>query len=1080
MVAAIALAPMAAMSLQASQAQTAAQNSILELLSAASQEIGQQFSLARDVVKQRVDAFLSTERGKELAKKVDEALMYMEWTYEWLGLDLRYCWDPELYHLWKTNPSAFANRLADKIVYYEELPAPPLHDMRLSYSKFLQLLHSHQIKRVIVLGDMKTAVVEIPQPGYASNLGAPMDFGTPANGGANLLANPEALNDPTQWFAPELPEWDMEKYRFYVDLPGDFWEQGVLLRYLKERTPRVVFDPETRQYVLPYKYLTKVGEVRTELTLLDPRDSWEFASYMLTEANLESLLGVVMLVLGGRIILLLEDIWYKFIGPVVDEVVYLCSEAWEEFNRRRKKKKQKPEESLMDVMGRSKARLFNVDKEGKEGKRTGVTFDDVAGLDQIVFELREITRLLLKEEQFVQLGAKAPRGVLFQGPPGTGKTYLARAMAGEAGVPFLTCNGAEFVEMFQGVAQLRVQNLYNTAREYAPCIIFIDEIDAIGKSRSYNSDDPGAQERELALLEMLVQLDGIDGGLESVLTIGATNMVDELDAALLRPGRFDIIFNIGTPSPATRLAILMYHAKNKPFDPGELYPIMRKVAHVTDSWSAASLANLLNEAAIISVRKSMERITLPLMLEIIDNYEHGEEVPRLPAGEGKNRLALTTAAKAVAYALTPGCDAIKFATVWPTKEYLSAVQFKFSLVDNPDKSVTNFQTDFKTNAVYVGEHHLGEFYHLSLLLLPLYAERAAELVFLGPDAATTSSAASLSDAFEIAYYCARNSMLHPRFSSMPPIHHYMYFGQDKAVPDPLTQNLDLELNYHKLAITLLKAAWQRTLRMVMQRRTTIVRVAEEMLADDRDLILGDRLVEIVETTPLDDDGGVQVDSDFLKVVDAVMGAMPGVVRVAVEEDGRADYDVYAAGKVADVSFRTGAGSMGQVGFSQPGQGEPLLKIRREDVETVARAVMGRLDMADLVGRRTSEEVAQRVRDRLLDPQTTERLKAIRKFVQSASQSSEDFPPPPDLSGLNTPIYGAVEVPLEFWKQRKINRITWSAAEMLYSPRQMEAYRADMDMPMYANETNEREDREREAKPVLVLPAPVEGEGEAEV
>lgn len=211
--------------------------------------------------------------------------------------------------------------------------------------------------------------------------------------------------------------------------------------------------------------------------------------------------------------------------------------------------------------------------------------------------------------------------------------------------------GSEFVEMFAGIAAARVNNLFVTARKRSPAIIFIDEIDAIGRARSMLGADPGSMERESALLAMLVQMDGIHGKLESVLTIGATNLAQDLDQALLRPGRFEVVYEIPSPGPVARLEILRYHARNKKLEHDNL---LTKVAEVTNGWSAASLANLMNEAAILTVRRSVPDITLPLVMELVEGINWGQPAPRLPSGEAKNRLALVTAAKAVAFALTPG------------------------------------------------------------------------------------------------------------------------------------------------------------------------------------------------------------------------------------------------------------------------------------------------------------------------------------------------------------------------------------------------------------------------------------------
>lgn len=297
-------------------------------------------------------------------------------------------------------------------------------------------------------------------------------------------------------------------------------------------------------------------------------------------------------------------------------------------------------------------------KDAKTGKvrDTGVRFADIAGLDHIVVEMREIVKMLLGDPLYERVGAKVPRGVIFQGPPGTGKTYLARAIAGEAGVAFFSAVGSEFVEMFAGIAAARVNNLFVTARKKSPAIIFIDEVDAIGRARSALGSDPGSMERESALLAMLVQMDGIHGRLENVLTIGATNLVGEMDQALLRPGRFEVIYEIPSPNPVARVEILRYHARNKQLDNPDL---LVKVAEVTNGWSAASLANLMNEAAILTVRRSVPRITLPLVLDLVDHLEHGLPAGKLPDSAAKQRLATVTAAKAVAFALTPGLERIK-------------------------------------------------------------------------------------------------------------------------------------------------------------------------------------------------------------------------------------------------------------------------------------------------------------------------------------------------------------------------------------------------------------------------------------
>ncbi|EFN59830.1 hypothetical protein CHLNCDRAFT_33680 [Chlorella variabilis] len=198
------------------------------------------------------------------------------------------------------------------------------------------------------------------------------------------------------------------------------------------------------------------------------------------------------------------------------------------------------------------------------------------------------------------MGAHPMRGVLLEGPPGTGKTLLAKAMAGEAGIPFYSANGAEFVEMFQGVAAARIRSLFRAARKNSPSIIFIDEIDAIGKARSNGPTDSGTQEREQGLLQLLTEMDGFFQN-DRVLVVGATNRVDALDDALLRPGRFDRTIYMGRPSPTNRLRILQVHTKNKPIDRSNEDALLRQIADLAIGFSGAELANLLNEGAILAV-----------------------------------------------------------------------------------------------------------------------------------------------------------------------------------------------------------------------------------------------------------------------------------------------------------------------------------------------------------------------------------------------------------------------------------------------------------------------------------------------
>merc|ERR1719171_332716 len=230
---------------------------------------------------------------------------------------------------------------------------------------------------------------------------------------------------------------------------------------------------------------------------------------------------------------------------------------------------------------------------------TGVTFEDVAGCDQAKLELEETVDFLKNPERYTNMGAKIPRGAIMEGPPGTGKTLLARAVAGEAGVPFFAVAGSEFVEMFVGVGASRVRDIFTQAKKNAPCIIFIDEIDAVGRQRGAGYAG-GNDEREQTVNQILVEMDGFDGN-PGIITIAATNRVDILDQALLRPGRFDRKVTVDLPDFKGRTRILGVHTRGKPLEPDvDLEAVSRR----TPGYSGAQLENLMNEAAISAARKA--------------------------------------------------------------------------------------------------------------------------------------------------------------------------------------------------------------------------------------------------------------------------------------------------------------------------------------------------------------------------------------------------------------------------------------------------------------------------------------------
>ncbi|MFC2059947.1 ATP-dependent zinc metalloprotease FtsH [Chloroflexota bacterium] len=263
--------------------------------------------------------------------------------------------------------------------------------------------------------------------------------------------------------------------------------------------------------------------------------------------------------------------------------------------------------------GRSRARLFPADK-------PTVTFDDVAGVDEAKQELSEVVDFLRSREKFQSLGARIPRGMLLVGPPGTGKTLLARAIAGEAGVPFFSISGSEFVEMFVGVGASRVRDLFDQAKRNCPCIIFIDEIDAVGRHRGSGLGG-SHDEREQTLNQILTEMDGFDTN-TSVIVLAATNRPDILDPALLRPGRFDRRVILDRPDISGRTAILKVHSNGKPLDDAVDLEVLAKE---TVGFSGADLANLVNEAAILSARRGKKAIEMPEFEESIDRVMAGPE-----------------------------------------------------------------------------------------------------------------------------------------------------------------------------------------------------------------------------------------------------------------------------------------------------------------------------------------------------------------------------------------------------------------------------------------------------------------------
>ncbi|HJP81308.1 MAG TPA: ATP-dependent zinc metalloprotease FtsH [Candidatus Saccharimonadales bacterium] len=366
--------------------------------------------------------------------------------------------------------------------------------------------------------------------------------------------------------------------------------------------------------------------------------------------------------------------------------------------------------------GKSKAKLYGIDKEK-------VTFEDIAGNDAAKQDLQEVVDFLKHPKKYEQLGAKIPKGVLLVGNPGTGKTLLARAVAGEANVPFFSISGSEFVEMFVGVGASRVRDLFAKAKKNAPAIIFIDEIDAVGRKRGSGMGG-GHDEREQTLNQILVEMDGFETG-TNVIVLAATNRADVLDPALLRPGRFDRRTNIMLPERRDREAILKIHFKNKPTD--ESVNINALAAKTAGS-SGADLANIANEAAIIAARRNAKKLSNDDITEAFEKVAIGPERKTKVMNEKEKLLtAYHEAGHAIVGHVLPDSDPVHKVTIIPRGGTGGVTWF----LPPEDKSYTNV-------------------YEFKDILARAMGGRVAEKIIYGTDGITTGAGSDLRKATEIA------------------------------------------------------------------------------------------------------------------------------------------------------------------------------------------------------------------------------------------------------------------------------------------------------------------------------------------
>jgi len=366
--------------------------------------------------------------------------------------------------------------------------------------------------------------------------------------------------------------------------------------------------------------------------------------------------------------------------------------------------------------GKSRAKLLT-EKSGR------VTFEDVAGIDEAKQELEEIVEFLRDPQKFQRLGGHIPKGVLLVGPPGTGKTLLARAIAGEANVPFFTISGSEFVEMFVGVGASRVRDMFEQAKKNAPCLLFIDEMDAVGRHRGAGLGG-GNDEREQTLNQLLVEMDGFEAN-EGVILIAATNRPDVLDPALLRPGRFDRQVVVPNPDILGRELILKVHLRKVPLGPDV---VAKTIARGTPGFSGADLANLVNEAALLSARRNRRVVSMRELEDAKDKVMMGAERRSMVMTEDEKKLtAYHEAGHALATVYSPASDPIHKATIIPRGRALGMV------MRLPEKDMLAFARD-----------------QIEANLVVAMGGRVAELTIFGPEKVTTGASNDIMQATDLA------------------------------------------------------------------------------------------------------------------------------------------------------------------------------------------------------------------------------------------------------------------------------------------------------------------------------------------
>ena len=466
--------------------------------------------------------------------------------------------------------------------------------------------------------------------------------------------------------------------------------------------------------------------------------------------------------------------------------------------------------------GKSRAKLLT-EKHGR------VTFDDVAGIDEAKEELEEIVEFLRNPQKFSRLGGKIPKGALLVGPPGTGKTLLARAIAGEAGVPFFTISGSDFVEMFVGVGASRVRDMFEQAKKNAPCIVFIDEIDAVGRSRGVGIGG-GNDEREQTLNQLLVEMDGFEAN-EGIIIVAATNRRDVLDPALLRPGRFDRQIHVPNPDIKGREKILSVHARKVPLGPDV---DLRLIARGSPGFSGADLANLVNEAALMAARIGRRFVTMDDFENAKDKVMMGvERRSMVLTPEQKEMTAYHEAGHAVVGMSLPKCDPVYKATIIPRGSALGMV------VSLPEMDRLNYHKDEAKEKIAM-----------------TMAGKAAEIIKWGEDRVSNGPAGDIQQASAIARAMVMRWGMSDKVGNIDYSEaHEGYQGNTGGFSVSATTKEMIETEVR----TLIEDGYQRARAILLERQEDFERLAQGLL--EYETLTGDEIRKVMAGESLDGDKG---------------------------------------------------------------------------------------------------------------------------------------------------------------------------------------------------------------------------------